>query len=72
MLIWLEKQASLLAATAQATEVSELKQADEDIVLINKRLDEAQGMLQTSRVCLYECMNIELKLRRCYVYNCGC
>nr|XP_020156495.1 uncharacterized protein LOC109741826 [Aegilops tauschii subsp. strangulata] len=39
-------EASLLAATAQAVEFSELKQklklADEDIVLINKRLDEAQ------------------------------
>ena len=49
----LEKQASLLAATAQAAEVSELKQklklADEDIVLINKRLDEAQGMFQVLR-----------------------
>ena len=35
-------------ATAQATEVADLKQklelADEDITLINRRLDEAQGM----------------------------
>ena len=35
-------------ATAQALEVADLKQklelADEDITLINRRLDEAQGM----------------------------
>ena len=35
-------------ATAQAMEVADLKQklelADEDITLINRRLDEAQGM----------------------------
>ena len=35
-------------ATAQATEVAHLKQkvdvADDDITLINRRLDEAQGM----------------------------
>ena len=35
-------------ATAQAAEVADLKQklelADEDITLINRRLDEAQGM----------------------------
>ena len=35
-------------ATAQATEVADLKQkldvADDDITLINRRLDEAQGM----------------------------
>nr|XP_040258186.1 myosin heavy chain, embryonic smooth muscle isoform-like [Aegilops tauschii subsp. strangulata] len=41
------EKASLLAATAQAAEVSELKRklglADEDLVRINKRLDEAQG-----------------------------
>ena len=44
------KQASLLAATAQAAEVSELqrklKLADEDLVRINKRFDEAQGMFE--------------------------
>ena len=42
------KQASLLAATSQAAEVSELKRqlglADEDLVRINKGFDEAQGM----------------------------
>nr|XP_020165653.1 tropomyosin-2-like [Aegilops tauschii subsp. strangulata] len=42
-----KKQASLLAATAQATEVSELKRklelADEDLIRINMRFDEAQG-----------------------------
>ena len=42
------KQASLLAATAQSAEISELKRklerADEDLVLVNKRLDQAQGM----------------------------
>ena len=41
-------QASLLAVTAQAAEVSELKPklglADEDLVHINKRFDEVQGM----------------------------
>ena len=35
-------------ATAQATEVAHLKQkvdvADDDVMLINRRLDEAQGM----------------------------
>ena len=35
-------------ATAQATDVAHLKQkvdvADDDIMLINRRLDEAQGM----------------------------
>ena len=44
----LKKQASLLAAAAQAAEVSKLKRklelADEDLVRINKRFDEAQGM----------------------------
>ena len=43
----LKKQASLLAAAAQAAEVSELKRklglADEDLVRVNKRFDEAQG-----------------------------
>ena len=50
VLFYFEKQASLLAATAQAAEVSELKRklglADEDLVRINKRFDEAQGMFQ--------------------------
>ena len=52
-----KKQASLLAATAQAAEVSEVNQklqlADEDIILIKKRLDEAQGMFQVRRTRLY-------------------
>ena len=42
------KQAATYMATAQATEVADLKQkldvADDDITLINRRLDEAQGM----------------------------
>ena len=41
-------------ATAQATEVADLKQklelVDEDITLINKRLDEAQGMFWGSQL----------------------
>ena len=45
-------------ATAQATEVADLKQklelADEDITLINNRLDEAQGMCCGSFV--YACI----------------
>ena len=43
-------QASLLAATSQAAEVSELKRklglANEDLVCINKIFDEAQGMFK--------------------------
>ena len=43
-----DKQASLLAATAQAAEVSELKRklelANEDLVRIKKWFDQAQGM----------------------------
>ena len=50
ILVYFDKQASLLAATAQAAEVFELKRkvevADEDIVRINKRFDEAQGMFE--------------------------
>ena len=42
------EQVSLLAATAQATEVSELnrklKLADDEIDRVNKRFDEVQGM----------------------------
>ena len=40
-------------ATAQATEVADLKQklelVDEDITFINRRLDEAQGMFWGSQ-----------------------
>ena len=40
-------------ATAHATEVADLKQkldvADDDITLINRRLDEAQGMFWGSQ-----------------------
>ena len=48
-MIWLIKtQVVTSVATAQATEVAHLKQkvdvADDDITLINRRLDEAQGM----------------------------
>ena len=50
ILVYFDKQASLLAATAQAAEVSELKRklglADEDLVCIKKRFDEAQGIFQ--------------------------
>ena len=49
ILVYFDKQASLLAASAQAAEVSELKRklklADDEIDRINKRFDEAQGML---------------------------
>ena len=41
-------------ATAQAMEVADLKQklelADEDITLVNRRLDEAQGMFWGSQL----------------------
>ena len=41
-------------ATAQATKVADLKQklelADDDITLINRRLDEAQGMFWDSQL----------------------
>ena len=43
-------------ATARATEVADLKQkldvVDDDITLINKRLDEAQGMFQVLSILL--------------------
>jgi len=47
--IYFDKQASLLAASAKDAEVSELqrklKLANDEIDCINKRFDEAQGML---------------------------
>jgi hypothetical protein len=47
----------MLAATAEAAEVSECKRklelAEKDIVLINKRFDEAQGIYHISHSCLY-------------------
>ena len=47
--IYFDKQASLLTASAKDAEVSELqrklKLADDEIDHINKRFDEAQGML---------------------------
>ena len=50
ILLYVGVQASLLTVTAQAAEVSELKRklglADEDLVRINKRFDQAQGMFQ--------------------------
>ena len=50
MYLSIGEHASLLAATAQANEVSELqrklKLADEDLVCINKRFDEAQDMFE--------------------------
>ena len=46
--VYLNKQASKLAATAYADEVSELKrqlkQADDELIRNNKRLEEKQGM----------------------------
>ena len=49
ILVYFDKQASLLAASAKDAEVSELqrklKLADDEIDRINKRFDEAQGML---------------------------
>jgi hypothetical protein len=46
----------MLAATTQATEVSDLKWrlqlADDDIDRMNKRCDEAQGMFEIFRTCL--------------------
>jgi hypothetical protein len=46
----------MLAVTAQATEVSDLKRrlqlADDDIDRMNKWFDEAQGMFEISRTCL--------------------
>jgi hypothetical protein len=49
VLIYFDEQASLLAASAKDAEVSELqrklKLADDEIDRINKRFDEAQGML---------------------------
>ena len=58
MLFYLDlKQASLLAATAQSAEISELKRklerADEDLVLVNTRLDQAQGIRY---ILLYACL----------------
>ena len=51
-----KKQASLLAATTQTAQVSEPKQilqlADEDIILINKWHDDAQGMFKRALICL--------------------
>ena len=47
--IYFDKQASLLAASAKDAEVYELQQklklADDEIDRINKRFNEAQGML---------------------------
>ena len=52
-------------ATAQSTEVADLKQklelADEDITLLNRRLDEAQGM--SLRHSVYA--SIMMTLRNC-------
>jgi hypothetical protein len=53
--------------TAQATEVARLKQklevAEDDLTLINKRLDEAQGMLFGAvSICKYDNMSMTLKI----------
>jgi hypothetical protein len=53
--------------TAQATEVARLKQklevAEDDLTLINRRLDEAQGMLfEAVSICKYDNMSMTLKI----------
>jgi hypothetical protein len=53
--------------TAQATEVARLKQkhevAEEDLTLINRRLDEAQGMLLGAvSICKYDNTSMTLKI----------
>jgi hypothetical protein len=53
--------------TAQATEVSRLKQklevAEDDLTLINRRLNEAQGMLFGAvSICKYDNMSMTLKI----------
>ena len=40
----MNKQVSLQAATAHATEVSELKRAEEELGLVKKQLEDSQGM----------------------------
>ena len=46
--VYLNKQASKLAATAHSAEISELKQrqerVDEELIHTNKQLEEKQGM----------------------------
>ena len=67
-------QASLLAATAQSAEVSEIKRklerADEDLVLVNTRLDQAQGIRY---ILLYACLCpcfVEVQELKCaYLYR---
>ena len=48
MILPIDTQAASALATARATKVAELKQqldvADDDITLVSKRLNEAQGM----------------------------
>ena len=61
-------------ATAPAAEVADLKQklesADEDITLINRRLDEAQGMFWGSQLCMYNNMSTKLKIIYWDMHNC--
>ena len=68
--IYFDKQASLLAASAKDAEVSELqrkpKLADNEIDRINKRFDEAQGMLcKRPLTSLYYNANSGFKLMCC-------
>ena len=57
----IKNQASLLAATAQAAEVSELKQklqlVDEDNIRINKRLDEAKVCFKCA---IFHCISLQM------------
>ena len=63
-------------ATAQAAEVADLKQklelADEDINLVNRRLDEAQGMFWAVSLCMYNNMSMKLRIIYWGMHNCRC
>lgn len=53
-------------ATAHTTEVASLKQkldvSDDDIMLINRQLDEAQGMFMAASICMYNNMSTKLRI----------
>ena len=53
-------------ATAHVAEVAGLTQkldvADDDITLINKRLDEAPGMYWGGSTCMYNNMSMKLRI----------